>query len=480
MSEPKYPCRDAIREANDLYLDTMRPYIVHNLKQVKGEQVEDLIEEALKDNQIDNFHDGLEDHDDVGSAIDINHIPQIIKKHWSNVFGQKFDWKLVVQSVFWLIRDGRNICEHRGSKDLDFEFTRTYLYLISCILRVIKRSEKISEVDKIRDQFLSENSAKQISDITELLEIETTKKKEYKRKFEKSEEQLEEVRDRHNTDKVELKNVKNQLEEALFHKEKIDEDLINIKDDLRTAEDNLKAAEEAWLETDKNLKNKMTELQEVENEKNSIEEQYETLKKKYEKTEIENKEYTDNLTSIENQLLEVKIEKSNVEQRFKTLVNPIFPPLNNASDVRIIDRRDTDRKKYLIDLLETKRTSVIYVHDSEKIKQFMTFMGHEKEDIIGVHNKHITADEEKELLTRLENRELYAIVSDAIISSLPEQHSVDHFIICHPVLCLDEFSRRCQPAFTSKDTYIHLIYDSSQDFQNIIERLNQKYWKKMY
>ena len=466
MNTNDYPNRDALRHANDIYLDVMRSFIIHNLRQVKGENVEQLIEKVLYDNQIEQFRQMIKEHNDIGSAIDFTYIPHIIKDYWEDIFSNKFENDLVAQNMLWLIRKGRNKCEHRATKDLDIEFTRTHLYLISDILRIINRTDKMSEVNKIRDEFLADNAVTQISEITEQLETEKTEKKKHKKDYEKVAKQLENLENQYNTDKEHLNEVKKQLSEAKSDKEKADENLINIRKDLKTTE-------KAWIEADKSLKSKMADLQTVENEKNNIVEKYETLKKQYENVEKENKE---NLTSIENQLLVAKTEKSCAEERIATLVNPVFPLLDSDSDVYILDRRGTDRKKYIINLLETKKPSIIYVHDNDKIKQLLSFVGDETATSIRIHNNRTSADEEKELLTKLEHDEINTIVSDAIITSLPEQHTVEHFIICHPVLCFDEFTKRCEPAFNSnKDAYIHLIYDSTQDFQDIVEELNHKY-----
>jgi hypothetical protein len=40
----------------------MRSFIIYHLRQVKGERVEDLIEDALHDNQVEKFIQMLEEH----------------------------------------------------------------------------------------------------------------------------------------------------------------------------------------------------------------------------------------------------------------------------------------------------------------------------------------------------------------------------------------------------------------------------------
>ena len=74
MSRVEYPNRNALRDANDIYLDTMRPFIIHYLKRIPGETVEDLIGDALKDEQADKFWEILDKDNDIESAIDFNYM----------------------------------------------------------------------------------------------------------------------------------------------------------------------------------------------------------------------------------------------------------------------------------------------------------------------------------------------------------------------------------------------------------------------
>ena len=99
-------------------------------------------------------------------------------------------------------------------------------------------------------------------------------------------------------------------------------------------------------------------------------------------------------------------------------------------------------------------------------------VGPEKADVIGKCGERTSEAEETEILEKLENGELIAVVSNTTFSALASSHCVEHFVFCHLVPSLDEFFRQCEPAFTSeKNAYLHLIYNSEQD----IEGLAQKY-----
>ena len=248
MSTNNYPNRDTLRKANDIYLDVMRPFIIHHLKQVKGETVENLIEYALNDNQVDWYLQMLDDHNDVESAIDFNFIPQIIKYHW-DVFSQKFNGDLAEQSMLWLIRKGRNGCEHIGKNDLDSEFTRTRLYLIATILENINRPDKQSEIEKIRDHFLSDDAEKKISDISISLKTTEAEKKGYKNDLSNSKKRIEELEKEQTGYKERIKILEN-----------VETENSKIKERLDSVSKDLKAAEAAWSEAEKSLKTKKNQL----------------------------------------------------------------------------------------------------------------------------------------------------------------------------------------------------------------------------
>ena len=150
----------------------------------------------------------------------------------------------------------------------------------------------------------------------------------------------------------------------------------------------------------------------------------------------------------------------------------VFPPFGTDSAVRILDRRNVDKQNYLLNLLEQKQPTVIYVQSEERIDQLLTLVGPEKADLIGKCNEQTSEAEEAEIFEKLENGELIAVVSNTAFSTLASSHRVEHFVFCHLVPGLDEFFRRCEPAFASeKHAYLHLIYNSEQD----IEGLAQKY-----
>ena len=471
MSTNDYPNRDALRKANDIYLDVMRSFIIHNLRQVKGEQVEHLIEDVLYDNQVDQFRRMLSEHDDIESAVDFTYIPHIVKKYWDTIFGEKFEGDLVSQSVLWLIRKGRNRCEHRTKDDLEIEFTRTHLFLISDILDVINRPDKKSEVDKIRDEFLSDEATRQISEIEDQIENIETEKKEYKGKLIKANKRIEE-----------LEKEQTEHEKRIGQLEEIEKEKIQLEERNTKLSTELEETEGAWKLSEEHLKTKDKQLRDEIDAHNSLKEHISSLNEQIEVEKNEKDEYKKQLAEISREKADLLEQLSSNDNLLNILsidnqtVKRIYPHLSTDSQVRVLDRRNTDKKSYLTNLLELKQPSIIYVDSEEKVNIFLTHIAGKKAASIGIHYGYISETEEAEMLEKLENGDFIAIVSNAPFSTIPEQHCIENFVFCHPILDIDDFYKQCQPAFVPiQKAYLHFIYDTMQDFQVYKEDLVRKY-----
>ena len=112
----------------------------------------------------------------------------------------------------------------------------------------------------------------------------------------------------------------------------------------------------------------------------------------------------------------------------------------------------------------------------------LKFVGSEKAGVIGKHDENTSDTEEKEVLEKLTRGELIAVVSSSTVSTLSEFHCVEHFIFCHLSPDLDAFFERCRPVFTSaKDAYLHLIYESKQDIEELAEKYpDEEALRKLY
>ena len=188
------------------------------------------------------------------------------------------------------------------------------------------------------------------------------------------------------------------------------------------------------------------------------------------------------LRAVQNLFTVSTIGKQEVQEVFQN----VYPPIETDSTVRILDRRGLNKRNFLLDLLEQKQPTVIYVQCEEMVNLLLERVIPEKADLIEKHGEQTFETEEIEILEKLESGELIAVVSDTTFSTLASSHCIEHFVFCHLVPGLDEFFRRCEPAFASeKNAYLHLIYNSEQDIENLDKWLTQKYpdrevLKKMY
>ena len=452
-----------MRQANDIYLDAMRPFIIHHLKKVPGETVKNLIAKTLTDEQKDKFWAILDKEDNIEAAIDFNYFPLIVRDNWiieennrQYGFGHWFDWDMTVQNMLWLIKEARNACEHRGTKDLDFEFVRINLFLIADVLGKINRPNQQHEVETIRNKL--DDIKERLAEAEKRLEKMEAENAEYKQSLSETKKRLTDAESKNSkyekdtaelstqVDKKEnrIKKLLKQQKEAKAQNEKSKKDVAGVKKRLEKSE----AAQADYKER---FTTRSKELKDMENKLTSTQVEKNALKK--------------HLTATRNLLTTVAIDDQT-----------IFPPLGTNAAVRILDRRNTEKKSYLLNLLEQKQPTIVYVQNEEKIDELLNSVVPEKTDVIKRHDRRTSEAEETEILGKLENGELIATVSTTTFSTLTPSHPVEHFIFCHLVPGLDEFFKRCEPAFTSaKNAYLHLIYNNEKDIEGLERCLTQQY-----
>ena len=132
------PNKDAVNSALDIYRDAMRPFIAEPL--------------------------GI----DPGS-IDINDFPNLIERHWDNVFEQYFRRDRYVPDKLRIIVEGRNAAAHPGLQDMELRHATTYLTLISDMLELIGRSDEGRDVESLRVDILNRPTSLPPSNLNETL-----------------------------------------------------------------------------------------------------------------------------------------------------------------------------------------------------------------------------------------------------------------------------------------------------------------------
>ena len=151
----------------------------------------------------------------------------------------------------------------------------------------------------------------------------------------------------------------------------------------------------------------------------------------------------------------------------------VFPRLDDESSVKLVDRRNTKKKNYLLRLLAREESCIIYVQDKEMLDYLLTRLLPESIEGIAAHDETTSREEEAALLKQLESRELRTIASSSSLSSREAFPFVKHVVFCHLTPSPDLFFKRCAPAFATEETsYLHLIYGDTDgtEMQNWVTK----------
>ena len=153
----------------------------------------------------------------------------------------------------------------------------------------------------------------------------------------------------------------------------------------------------------------------------------------------------------------------------------VFPKRDAPSAVKLVDKRNANKRNYLLNLLTKEESCIIYVQDEEMLDLLLTRLLPESIEGIARHDETTSAAEEIALLQQLRNGDIRAIASSTTFSYMEEFPFVPHFVFCHLTPSLSAFFKRCKPAFVSdKTSYLHLIYNDT-DAAQMHNWIAQKY-----
>ena len=460
MSTTDYRNQEALNKALNIYRTYMRSFIIFHLKKIPGTNVEDTVINSVSEWRADEIERSLVDRD-IKSIIDIDDFPPLVNANWEDAFEGTLNDDKSFRNQLWLIKTCRDQSwAHPPEGDAESEGTRAYLFLIADVLRKIKKPDKQSEVEAIRDELFPdmaerlEKAEKRLKDLeSEKSEAEkrladvASEKKEYEQKNAALSKQVDEKENQRKKLDKQLKRAKAQNDKYKKNiagtKQRLEESeaaQVDYKNRLETTSKELKGATAQWKETEERLA----------------------------VSQAGEKGIAARLRAVQNLFIVAAIGEPEVQDVFQS----VYPSIETDATVRILDRRGVNKKNYLLALLEQKQPTLIYVQSKEMVDLLLERVLPEKADLIEKHGEQTSEAEETELLEKLENGELIAVVSNTAFSTLTSPHRIEHFVFCHLVPGLDEFFRQCEPAFTlGKNAYLHLIYNSEQD----IDGLAQKY-----
>jgi single-stranded-DNA-specific exonuclease len=142
----------------------------------------------------------------------------------------------------------------------------------------------------------------------------------------------------------------------------------------------------------------------------------------------------------------------------------VFPKLSDESSVKLVDKRNVNKKNYLLNLLAREESCIIYVRDEEMLDLLLTKLLPDSIERIARHTEATPEAEAAALLKQLENGELRTIVSSNTFSRLGAFPFVKHVVFCHLAPSQDLFFKRCESAFVTPETsYLHFIYSDTDE-----------------
>ena len=142
----------------------------------------------------------------------------------------------------------------------------------------------------------------------------------------------------------------------------------------------------------------------------------------------------------------------------------VFPKLSDESAVKLVDKRNVNKKNYLLNLLAREESCIIYVRDEEMLDLLLTKLLPENIEGVARHNEATPKAEEDALLKQLETGELRTLASSDTLSCLEVFPFVKHVVFCHLAPSQDLFFKRCKSVFATAETsYLHLIYNNADE-----------------
>ena len=142
----------------------------------------------------------------------------------------------------------------------------------------------------------------------------------------------------------------------------------------------------------------------------------------------------------------------------------VFPELTDESSVKLVDKRNVNKKNYLLNLLAREESCIIYVRDEDMLDLLLTKLLPESIEGIARHTEATLKSEETALLNQLEAGELRTIASSSAFSRLEAFPFVKHVVFCHLAPSQDLFFKRCEAAVATAETsYLHLIYNTTDE-----------------
>ena len=235
--------------------------------------------------------------------MDVDDFPRLINANWTGSFKVPLSDDKTFRNQLWLIKDGRDQSwAHPPEGDAESEGTRAYLFLIADVLRKIKKPDKQSEVEAIRDGLFSDDTA-------ERLEKAEKANVEYKRSLAEAKKRLATVESEKNEYTEKNAALSKQVDEKENQRRKLDKQLKRAK----TQNDKYK----------KDIAGTKQRLEKSEAAQADYKKRFETTSEELKETHAEWKETEEHLATALNQLSAAQAGEKGIAASLRAVQKPI-------------------------------------------------------------------------------------------------------------------------------------------------------------
>lgn len=151
------PNGTAVFAALGIYLDVMRPFVVQNMPVFKnGTATErELIRDSIPVDMRRDWDKQIVVRDDVSLAIELTHLPHIVRKNWRHGFSEKFGGDRGYLEKMEGLSKLRNLVCHPLAADLSLKQAESAFFCVEKITGRINRHDASAKVSEVRERLVA-------------------------------------------------------------------------------------------------------------------------------------------------------------------------------------------------------------------------------------------------------------------------------------------------------------------------------------
>ena len=153
MTTVDRPNRQKLNEGIDIFRDKMRSFLSHHLKQIRGTNIEMVVESILmrKESRLEDFRRHINSGGTVQGFLDVGDSWYLINGHWDNYFKHHFKNDRTILEGCKVVTRARNQSYHIDEHDTNTTEAKYTLLQIAGALNLINCPEEARQVQLLHD-----------------------------------------------------------------------------------------------------------------------------------------------------------------------------------------------------------------------------------------------------------------------------------------------------------------------------------------